>query len=69
MLAAGQVRNCVWRAGAACERIAVVEAEQVIYRDEAAAFMFTVADILEEVRAIRELLENDDGEEEEAVSE
>jgi hypothetical protein len=43
--------------------------EPVIHREEAVGLMFTVTDILDEVRAIRELLEGDDGEEEEAVPE
>jgi hypothetical protein len=47
-----------------------IEPEPVIYREEAAALMFTVTDILGEVRRIRRLLEDDDdGEEEEGISE
>jgi hypothetical protein len=44
-----------------------IELEPVIYREEALALMFAVMDILAELRAISELLEGDDGEEE-AVS-
>jgi hypothetical protein len=47
-----------------------MEAEPVIYREEAAALMFAVMDILAEARRIRRLLEgDDDGEEGEGVSE
>jgi hypothetical protein len=42
-----------------------IESEPVIAREEAVSLMFTVTDILVEVRAIREFLEGDDGEEEE----
>ena len=35
----------------------------VIHREEAVGLLFTVADILEEVRSIRELLEDESGEE------
>jgi hypothetical protein len=41
-----------------------MESEPVIHRDEAVGLIFAVSDILENVRAIRRLLE-DDGEEEE----
>jgi hypothetical protein len=43
-----------------------MESEPVLHREEALGVGFLVADILEEVRAIRELLEGDDEEEEEA---
>lgn len=39
--------------------------EPVLYRDEALGLTFAVHDILEEVRKIRDLLDEDDGEEEE----
>ncbi|HEX6702668.1 MAG TPA: hypothetical protein VF101_18220 [Gaiellaceae bacterium] len=39
--------------------------EPVLHRDEALGLAFTVGDILEEVREIRALLREDDGEEEE----
>ena len=39
--------------------------EPIVYREEALGMMFAVTDILEEVRAIRDFLEGDDGEEEE----
>jgi hypothetical protein len=42
-----------------------VEPGPVVYRDEALGLMLAVHDILEEVRAIREFLEDGDGEEEE----
>ncbi len=42
-----------------------VEPEPVAYREEVIGMMFAVADILEEVRRIRHVLEDDDGEEEE----
>jgi hypothetical protein len=51
----------------ACDRVGI-EPEPVIHREEAVSLMFTVTDILGEIRAIRELLEGDDGEEEEGVS-
>jgi hypothetical protein len=38
--------------------------EPVIYREEAVGLMFVVADILEELRVIHDLLEGDDGGEE-----
>ena len=41
-----------------------MENEPAVYRDEAAGTMFAIADILTEVRRIRELLEDEDGEEE-----
>ena len=42
-----------------------VEPEPVIYREEATAMLFAIADINRNVRAIRDVLENDwDGEEE-----
>ena len=41
--------------------------EPSIYREEAVSTMFTVKDILVDVRAIRRLLEDEDGEEEEEV--
>jgi hypothetical protein len=41
-----------------------LQAEPVIYRDEALGLLFSVADILEELRAIHDLLGGDDGEEE-----
>jgi hypothetical protein len=44
-----------------------VSNEPVLSREEAAALLFAVFDILAEIRAIRQLLE-DDGEEEEGVS-
>jgi hypothetical protein len=44
-----------------------VKAEPVLYRDEALGLVFAVHDILEEVRRIRALLEDDDGEEEAEV--
>ena len=40
-----------------------MDTEPVISRGEAVGLMFAVADILEEVKAIRELLEEDNGEE------
>ena len=42
-----------------------MDSEPIIFRGEAVGLMFAVADILQEVKAIRELLEEDDGEEEE----
>jgi hypothetical protein len=42
-----------------------MDSEPIVFRGEAVGLMFAVADILEEVKAIRELLEEDDGEEEE----
>ena len=60
----------VWRATSAGVTLSVMEAEPVIYREEAAALMFAVMDILAEARRIRRLLEgDDDGEEGEGVSE
>ena len=44
---------------------AAMDNEPVLYRDEALGLAFTVSDILEEVREIRALLKDDDGEEEE----
>jgi hypothetical protein len=44
-----------------------VGAEPVLYRDEALGLALPVHDILEEVREIRRLLEDDDGEEEAEV--
>ena len=41
-----------------------VDAEPVLYRDEAIGLVLAVHDILEEVRNIRDLLDEDDGEEE-----
>lgn len=41
-----------------------VEPEALIHRDEVAAMLFAIADINENVWAIRELLEEDDGGEE-----
>jgi hypothetical protein len=41
-----------------------MEDEPVLHRSEAVGLVFAVTDILEEVRSIREILE-DDGEEEE----
>jgi hypothetical protein len=46
-----------------------VAADAIIYRDEAVGLMFAEGDILEEVRAIRDFLERDDGEEEEDLEE
>jgi hypothetical protein len=43
-----------------------VDREPVIYRDEAVSTMFAVTDILDELRAIRDLLEDERGQEEEA---
>jgi hypothetical protein len=44
--------------------------EPALHREEAVGMMWTVTDILEELRAIRDLLEGfDGGEEEEAVPE
>jgi hypothetical protein len=40
-----------------------VDAEPVVYREEAVAVMFAVMSILEEVRRMRRFLEGDDGEE------
>jgi hypothetical protein len=40
-----------------------VDAEPVVYREEAVGVMFAVMAILEEVRRVRRLLEGDDGEE------
>jgi len=42
--------------------------EPVLVREEALALTWTVVDILNELRAIRELLEDDGGEEEEGIS-
>lgn len=42
----------------------VVQAEPVVYREEAVALLFAVTDILDEVREIRKLLEDSDEEEE-----
>jgi hypothetical protein len=42
-----------------------VSFEPIVYREEALGLMFAVTDILDEVRAIRDFLEGDDGEEEE----
>ncbi len=41
-----------------------METEPVLHREEAVALAFTVTDILEEVRKIRLLIQDDDGEEE-----
>ena len=41
-----------------------VEPEPVIYREEATAMLFAIADINRNVRAIRDVLENGDGDEE-----
>jgi hypothetical protein len=41
-----------------------MESEPVVYRDEAVGLMLAVPDILEHVRAIHGLLEDEDGEEE-----
>jgi hypothetical protein len=66
MLAAGRVRNCVWRRRAPSATVTRMPEEQVVYREEVVALMFTVTDMLAEVRRIRRLLEGgDDGEEEE----
>jgi hypothetical protein len=47
-----------------------IEPRPVIYREEAVGLLFAVADILDEIRAIRRLPEgHDDGEEEEGLSE
>ena len=43
--------------------------EPVLYREEALGLIFAVHDILEEVRAIHELLEDEDGGEEEKTPE
>ena len=70
MLAVGRVRNCVWCGLDGGARVAFVEIEPVVYREEAVGLLFAVADILTEVRAIRRHLEaDDDGEEEEGFSE
>lgn len=45
------------------------DAESTLHRDEAVGLMFAVHDILGEVRARRELLEDDGQEEEESVGE
>jgi hypothetical protein len=42
-----------------------LEPEPILYRDEALAIIGAVGDIVVDVGAIRELLEEDDGEEEE----
>lgn len=42
-----------------------MNSEPIIFRGEAVGLMFAVVDILQEVKAIRESLEEDDGEEEE----
>lgn len=39
----------------------------VIHREEVVGLLFTVADILEEVRSIRELLQDENGQEPEEV--
>jgi hypothetical protein len=60
----------VWRTSRADVTLLAMEAEPVISREEAAALMFAVMDILAEARRIRRLLEGeDDGEEGEGVSE
>jgi hypothetical protein len=45
-----------------------VEAEPVLERKEVVALLFAVYDMLQEVRAIRRLLEGNDEEEEEGLS-
>jgi hypothetical protein len=42
-----------------------MDAEPILSREEALPLIFIAADILEEVRAIRDLLEGDDEEEDE----
>jgi hypothetical protein len=43
-----------------------MEPEPLMHRDELTAYLFTVADIRDDLAAIRQLLEEDDGGEEEA---
>lgn len=45
-----------------------MEAEPVLQREEVVSLLFAVYDMLAEVRAIRRLLEGNDGEEEEGLS-
>jgi hypothetical protein len=57
--------NGHWRSLHDRETLDDVEVEPILYRVEALAVIGALADILVDVRAIRRLLEEDNGEEEE----